>query len=163
MAGYGTMRNHAHMTRRLRTATYPPEARARLGAAVSKAREAAGYKYRSEFARAHGISLRSLELLEAAQPGVGQSVLFAVGRALPRWDEDTPRHILEGGDPPPSVTEVMPKPERTEPEDGLTSLEREIYDSPDLSADEKDLLLRTLRRARERSVEDPPQRGRQLG
>lgn len=103
------------MRGQLRTASYSDEARARLGGAVAKAREAAGYKYRTEFARAAGIkSVRSLEMLEAGEPGVGQSVLFAVGRALPNWTEDTPRVILEGGPIPSTANEPEPVPEHDE-------------------------------------------------
>ncbi|RZQ59804.1 hypothetical protein [Amycolatopsis suaedae] len=92
-------------TRKLRTRDYPPAARARLGDAVAKAREAAGWTYRTDFARAcGGISVRSLELLEGGEPGVGQSILFAVGRTLPGWTEDTPKTILEGG-PIPTISE----------------------------------------------------------
>lgn len=98
------MRHYACVTSRtVRTANYSEDARARLGLAVAKAREAAGHKYRTTFARAAEIkSIRSLEMLEAGSPGVGQSILFAVGRALPNWNEDTPRVILEGG-PIPST------------------------------------------------------------
>ncbi|MEV6879150.1 hypothetical protein [Amycolatopsis sp. NPDC051128] len=99
--------------KRLRTANYSAEARARLGDAVTKAREAAGYQYRPPFvhaAKAAGIKLnvRSLELLEQGDPGVGQSILFAVGRALPGWTEDTPRVILEDGPIPPTENAGVP-------------------------------------------------------
>src|SRR5262245_3598970 len=78
------MREHAGMPRKqLRTRTYPPEARARLGEAVEQARIAAGYRFRTEFCRAHGIkNLRGLELLEQGQPGVGSAFLSEIARAL---------------------------------------------------------------------------------
>ena len=82
--------------RRLRTRDYSKDARNRLGEAVVRAREAAGFKYRTHFAKAAGgINVRSLEMLENGDEGVGQSILFAVARALPNWTEDTPRRILE--------------------------------------------------------------------
>ncbi|UUV34414.1 hypothetical protein NQK81_13465 [Amycolatopsis roodepoortensis] len=88
--------------RRVRTANYSEDARARLGEAVEKARLAAGIMYRPDFAAAIGIkSVRSIEMLENGEPGVGQTVLFAVGRGLPNWTEDTPKIILEGGPVPP--------------------------------------------------------------
>jgi hypothetical protein len=92
--------------RRVRTAAYPPEARARLGDAVAKAREAAGFKSRTSFARWASIkSMRSLDMVENGEPGVGQTILFAIGRALPGWNEDTPRTILEGGPAPRPPTD----------------------------------------------------------
>ncbi|KFU80986.1 hypothetical protein SAMN04489729_4842 [Amycolatopsis lurida] len=85
----------------LRTANYSATARQRLGVAVRQARQAAGFKFRPKFADKYGINKRSLELLEGGEPGVGETILFAVGRALPGWTEDTPREILEGGPIPP--------------------------------------------------------------
>jgi hypothetical protein len=92
------MRDHARVpTRRLRTANYSDKAKKDLGDAFAKAREAAGYKSTAAFARAARIkSVASLEMLENGKPGVGQSILFAVGRFMPGWTEDTPRQILEG-------------------------------------------------------------------
>jgi hypothetical protein len=100
------MRNHAGMARRqLRTKDYSAAARKALGEAVDAARRAAGYRFRTDFVRAHGIrNLRGLEMLEQGLPGVGQATLLEVARALPGWDENTPRAILEGGDPP-SISE----------------------------------------------------------
>jgi transcriptional regulator with XRE-family HTH domain len=80
-----------------------------LALAVAKAREAAGYSTRTAFAKAVGKSIRSINALEAGDPTVGQSVLFAVARVLPNWTEDTPKTILEGGPIPPTVAE-MPRP-----------------------------------------------------
>lgn len=86
----------------MRTANYSYDARKQLGVAVARARAAAGHRWRPSFARAAGIGVRSLELIEQGEPGVGQSVLEAIGRALPNWTEDTPGAILEGG-PIPST------------------------------------------------------------
>ena len=108
----GGMRHNARMaTGRVRTANYSSEARDRLGEAVLKAREALSLS-RPQFvasAAKAGITLnkKSLELVESGQPGVGQSFLFALGRALPNWNEDTPKAILEGA-PAPSVREAAP-------------------------------------------------------
>ncbi|WP_143254625.1 hypothetical protein [Amycolatopsis azurea] len=102
---------------RTRTANYSEAARRRLGDAVAVARRAAGAKYRTTFAQKHeGINTRSLELLENGKPGVAEAVLFAVGRALPNWNEDTPRVILEGGPIPPTPDPETPsagEPRRT--------------------------------------------------
>ncbi len=92
--------------RNLRTADYPEAARRRLGEAVEKARRAAGFRWRTQFIRAHGdIGITSLNLVETYKPLVGAAVLQAIGRALGqyfpgRWNEDTPKAILEGADPP---------------------------------------------------------------
>lgn len=99
------MRHHAHVAAEVRVSTtnYDVEARRRLARAVVRARERAGYPSRPRFlAVAPGVNKKSLELLETAEPGVGQKILHAVARALPGWTEDTPRHILEGGDAPSS-------------------------------------------------------------
>lgn len=103
LASLPAMRDHAVVARKqIRTSNYSPEDRVRLGEAVEAARVAAGYKFRPEFCRAHGIrNLRGLELLEQGQTGVGQAFLFEVADALPDWTRDTPRIILEGGEPPP--------------------------------------------------------------
>lgn len=81
-----------------------------MGEAVEAARTAAGYRFRTDFCRAHGIkSLRSLELLEQGKTGVGQAFLYEVADALPGWTRDTPRIVLEGGDPPsPDAPGEMP-------------------------------------------------------
>ncbi|WP_414943340.1 hypothetical protein [Amycolatopsis sp. cmx-11-32] len=98
---------------RTRTANYSETARQRLGNAVAIARQAAGHKYRTTFAREHeGLNVRSLELLENGKPGVAQAVLVAVGRALPNWDEETPRVILEGGPIPPTAAPTDPPTEK---------------------------------------------------
>lgn len=95
--------------RQIRTGDYPPEARLRLGHEVAKARIAAGHRYRTDLAdaiKAAGgkVSPRSLQALETGDASVGQAVLFAVASVLPRWTEDTPKAILEGG-PAPSADE----------------------------------------------------------
>lgn len=112
------MRHNARMGNgRTRTANYSEAARRRLGDAVAIARQAAGHKFRPTFAREHeGLNVSSLELLENGKPGVAEAVLFAVGRALPNWTEDTPRVILEGGPIPPTADPDAPRasePRRT--------------------------------------------------
>lgn len=98
--------------RQIRTGDYSPDARLRLGQAVAQARTAAGYPYRTDLVdavKAAGgkLSIRSLQALEAGDASVGQSVLFAVARLLPNWDEDTPRIVLEAGPIPPTLTPVV--------------------------------------------------------
>lgn len=88
--------------KKLRTAEYSQEARNRLAAAVAQAREALGYDFRPGFAKEAGLSLRSLADIETGKPTVGEANLKRVARALPTWDEDTPRVILEGGPIPPN-------------------------------------------------------------
>jgi hypothetical protein len=123
------MRNHAGVSRRqLRTSNYTPEARALLGEAVERARIAAGYKFRTEFCRAHGIkNLRGLELLEQGRTGVGQAFLFEVAAALPGWDETTPRRVLEGEDPPPIENQPV-APERGQEDDEWTEEDEELME-----------------------------------
>jgi len=105
------MRDHAVVSRRrISTTNYPQAARQRLGDAVAHARAAAGYKFRTDFGRAHGINTKSLELLELGKPGVGQAILYAVGRALSGWTEDTPIQILDGA-PVPEAARPEPAPE----------------------------------------------------
>jgi hypothetical protein len=92
---------------RVRTANYSAEARQRLGDAAAKAREALGMS-RPQLVSAAAeagvvLNKKSLELVETGQPGVGQSFLFALGRFLPNWTEDTARKILDG-DAVPSDT-----------------------------------------------------------
>src|SRR5688572_22473445 len=70
-------------TRSLRTANYSDEARARLGEAISAARRAAGFKWRTTFVRRHqDISVSSLAAVELSKPLVGVAVLEAIGTAL---------------------------------------------------------------------------------
>lgn len=88
------------------TSDYPEGDRTRLGIAVTRAREAAGWMRRKDLAERANISLRSLAKLEGGDAGVGRLVLEAVGRALPEWTEDTPGLILAGGEPPPTGTVV---------------------------------------------------------
>lgn len=129
------MRHYAGMSvRRLRTADYDEAARARLADAVTKAREADGHMWRTTFAREHGIkSIRSLEMLEHGEPGVGQSILFKVGRALTNWTQDTPKVILEGGPIPPLPEKKKNSPivpalsKDVEAREIWDDVEREIY------------------------------------
>ncbi|MGH3516208.1 MAG: hypothetical protein ACRDQ7_02070, partial [Haloechinothrix sp.] len=104
-----------------------------------------GHRWRTTFARAAGISVRSLNSLESGDPGVGQSILFAVGRALPNWTEDTPKMILEGGPIPSTATDEAP-PE-WEPRD---EWERTLAaDFPDMSRKRQAELFRMHRKDNE--------------
>jgi hypothetical protein len=100
------------------TKAYPETARKALGIAVARAREAAGFPYRPAFANAAGVSVRSILKLEQGEP-VGPAVYEAAARALPGWNEDTPRVILEGGTAPePSVSEPPDqKPPQLKPDE----------------------------------------------
>lgn len=102
--------NAAVPTSQVTTTDYPEDARARLGLAVTRAREAGGWIRRVDFAEHAGISLRSLVKLEQGSTNVGRRVLEAVGRALPGWTEDTPRMIMEGDAAP-----TAPAPEPSQP------------------------------------------------
>ena len=98
----GTLRHSAAVPfHNLRTADYSEEARKRLAEAVAQARRAIGYQWRPKFAKEVGISVRSLESVEAHEPTVGVWVLEQIGRALGRhlrdWNVNTPYAILEGG------------------------------------------------------------------
>jgi hypothetical protein len=111
------MRQNARMAgSRVRTADYSATARQRLGDAALKAREALGMSRPAmvDAAAAAGIKLnkKSIELIETGQPGVGQSMLYALGRFLPNWTEDTPRIILESEDGPipPTATALPAQP-----------------------------------------------------
>jgi hypothetical protein len=142
------------MTGRLRTAAYPAEARERLGRAVAEAREAAGYRSRPAFvAAADGVNAKSLELLERGEPGVGPLVLNAVADALPGWTRDTPRTILEGGDPPSPAGQAGPLQEAGERT--LADLKRDIIASDALTEDEKLAMLEKIFDA-ERRTKDAP-------
>lgn len=97
------VRHHDGVTaRRPHTKLYEQSDRERLGKAVARAREAAGFKFRPAFEKASGVGSTSLYKLEAGDP-VGPTVYEAAARALPNWTEDTPRLILEGADPPPTT------------------------------------------------------------
>lgn len=103
LAVCATLRQTSHVARTLRTADYADAARTHLGKEITKARLAAGYKWRTVFAAAAGISTRSVTAAETGEPTVGQATLYAIGRTLPHWTEDTPRVILEGGAAPPTM------------------------------------------------------------
>lgn len=87
---------------RVHTKEYAAEDRERLGLAVTRAREASGHPYRPSFAKAAGLSVRSIVNLETGKP-VGPVVYEAAARLLPGWTEDTPREILDGGAVPDLV------------------------------------------------------------
>lgn len=109
-------------TKRPHTRDFPEPARKDLALAVIRAREAVGYRYRTDFARAAGLGVRSTAMLEQGDP-VGPAVYEAAGRALGRmlggWSEATPLAILHGQPAPPNIHldpvpvphEPTPKPE----------------------------------------------------
>lgn len=90
----------------------------RLGKAITSARRALGYRYRTTFANDVGISVRSLAAAEKGEPTVGAAILGDIARFIPWWTEETPQEILEGKEPPvrgvPRVAadEGEPEPER---------------------------------------------------
>lgn len=97
------VRHHEPVTaRRPHTKLYEQTDRERLGKAVARAREAAGFKFRPAFEKASGVGATSLYKLERGAP-VGPTVYESAARALPHWTEDTPLLILEGSAPPPTV------------------------------------------------------------
>lgn len=108
---------------------------------MTKAREADGYPYRNQFAALPGLNLRSVDKLENGEPGVGQSILFAAARHLSNWTEDTPREILEGGDPPPVASPSSPE-ESPILESGPVIPPGELPDYSNLSPDERRRIIR---------------------
>lgn len=127
------VRDDALMTPlRPHTKHYPEDARKQLGLAVTRARQAAGYPYRPAFARDTGISVRSIVKLEQGDP-VGADVYEAAARVLPGWNEDTPKAVLEGAEPPapPGIeAENRPLTPKPEPDDeGWTDEDEELMES----------------------------------
>lgn len=106
------------------TRNFDDEHRRRLGVAVSRAREAAGYPARPAFQDVAGVGKTSLFYLENGDP-VGAAVYEAVARALPGWTEDTPVQILEGG-PIPSTGGKPPAP-TPPPTDEWTEADEQRY------------------------------------
>jgi hypothetical protein len=105
--------------KQLRTANFSEDDRKRFGDAVSRARRKAGFRSRRAFADVAGIGKRSVDAVETYEPGVGEDVLEAIGRALGEffsdWTEDTPRAVLEDHLVPANVThgtvvETVPSP-----------------------------------------------------
>lgn len=94
------------------TRDFDQSARDRLGRAVLRAREAAGFLYRPAFAEVAKVGITSLVKLETGKP-VGPKVYEAVARALPGWREDTPLEILQGGAIPEDYS-PNPKSNRAE-------------------------------------------------
>lgn len=82
---------------------------------MAAARARAGWLTTADLARATGRAARAIYALENAEPTVGQTVLHAVGRTLgqrlPGWDEQTPRLILEGAEPPDGSSPTDPEPD----------------------------------------------------
>lgn len=93
--------------RRPHTRDFSGYARERLGLAVTRAREAAGYPFRPSFAAEAHISVRSLVKLEQGDP-VGARIYESAARVLPNWDEDTPLTVLRDGPIPPTVADEPP-------------------------------------------------------
>lgn len=156
----------------MRTADYSQEARDRLAAAVAAARKAAGHRFRPSFAKAAGVGIRSLENVESLEPdaaSVGDTVLEAIGRALPNWTEDTPRIVLEGGaipvhkpEPAAESQELAPLDEVLEADlDGLKTLAkmyawyeaRRAKRSPNTADQERFMLWALKVRAERRDIE----------
>jgi transcriptional regulator with XRE-family HTH domain len=144
---------------RTRTALYSQTARRRLGDAVARAREAAGYSSTADLARATGRAARAIYALENAEPTVGQSVLQAVGRTLgerlPGWDEDTPRLILEGKPAPAAPSE---RPDRSGLPDSVSDEEQALVDAlidAEWSAAQIAQAIRRLRRRRDTRPGEP--------
>lgn len=78
--------------------------------------------------------------LEQGKEGIGQKILFAIAHVLPGWDEDTPRAILEGNDPPPLAQD---RPAEVPAEIMLTAeLPGELPDYSHLSPDERRRIIR---------------------
>lgn len=119
------VRDDALMTAaRPHTKLYPDRARETLGLAITRAREAAGYPTRPTFANLAKISVRSLVKVETGDP-VGPAVYEAVARALPGWDEDAPRVVLEGGPIPQPGTQ--PEPDLADETDGWTDEDEQLH------------------------------------
>jgi len=122
-----SVRHHVRVTGlRPHTKTFSQQARERLGVAVARAREAAGYT-RPAFQALSGVGKTSLYYLEKGDP-VGAPVYEAVARALPGWTEDTPVEILKDGPIPSTVAESEsaanePPPGESEPLPGLKGVE----------------------------------------
>lgn len=132
------LRHSAPVARRqLRTADYPESARIRLGRAVEAARRAANFPSRPAFAKAAGVSKRSLVDLEQGNAGIGQKTLFAVAQALSGWNEETPRLILEGGEPP-----ALPEAEVPEQEPSPVAPAGDLPDYSHLTPDERRRIIR---------------------
>lgn len=135
---------------RLSTADYPADARNRLATAVQRARDTAGNWSQQQLADLANVSKRSIVYLEKADPRVGRRVLEAIGRALPGWDVDTARRVLEGAQPP-NAGEPQPE-EELEPAPGtgsITDEEQALVDvliEREWSAQEIARAIDTLRR-----------------
>lgn len=94
--------------------------RARLGQEVYRAREARGYN-RQGFAKAAGISLRSLASLETGEKAMGRKVLTRVELAL-QWPTGQTSRLLESDEPDTGI-------------DLRDEVEREIWRITDLDED----------------------------
>lgn len=108
------------------TKEYNRDARERLGLAVQRARERAGYPKRPAFSDVSGVGVTSLWKLETGRP-VGPSVYEAVARALPAWNEDTPKEVLEGADPPTVTAKPAPPSPPAESQVAVYDKEKEFF------------------------------------
>lgn len=157
------MGHHERVTAlRPHTKLYDKTARVRLGLAVARAREAAGYQFRPAFEKAAGVGSTSLWKLENGDP-VGPLVYEAVARALPGWNEDTPRQILEGESAPTpekaAAGPAIPQPETDDSEYILEVVTHLIRDR-NMTADEVVIAVRMAAAAlRDRSNAD----GKEVG
>jgi transcriptional regulator with XRE-family HTH domain len=146
----------------LMTMSQPREDWQRLADYVISARIAAGHETTRAFARATGITERTLGKLENAQP-VGPETLAVVAKTV-GWTPDSPRRILGRGEPEPlrPAPEPPPRPEFDfsipEPSEAARFLfpgdltKQRIWDLPDVTEDERTAMIRVLdeRRARSR-------------
>jgi transcriptional regulator with XRE-family HTH domain len=129
------------------------ERRKELGRKIQRARRKAGYRSQKAFAAAIGISEASVAYAESGNNRAGPAVYESIEHGL-KWADGYTTRYLEFGDQPTVPSETP---------GGLTDLERAIYDDPDLTPEAKDLMLRTLRRARERSVEEGQRPEKRMG
>jgi hypothetical protein len=122
----------------------PHEDWSRLASYVVSARVRAGFRDRREFARATGITDRTIGKLELGQP-VGPETL-AVVAATVGWKPDSPRRILAGGEPEP----IQPPPAAggypRDPADPLTYLADQPRAYQEFAAE----FIRNMRRFNER-------------
>jgi transcriptional regulator with XRE-family HTH domain len=115
----------------------------------------------SDLAERSGVSVRTISLVENGQRVPNPVTLRKLELAL-EWAPGSVDAILNGGRATELTAAAGPAAQQSGTE-GLTDLERAIYDDPDLDADAKDLMLRTLRRVRERSVGEGQRSEKRIG
>ena len=133
-----------------------------LGAEIARRRKVLGMRKQSDFAERSGVSVRTISLIENGQRVPNPVTLRKLELAL-EWEPGSAESILNGGTATELTLERGAAGQESDADGGLTDLERQVYDSADLSAEEKDLLLRTLRRARQRSVDEDQQNEKRIG